>query len=77
MSRNSDDGQHEHHDDQGDLEDDDDLDPGPYTTLVELERLESLEEEMQELGVTSLDDIRRRIDELNAQLDEGPDAQPE
>jgi hypothetical protein len=53
-----------------DLEGDDDFDPGEYNTLVELERLESLEEEMQELGVTSLDDIRRRIDELNAQLDE-------
>jgi len=35
-----------------------------------LERLESLEEEMQELGVASLDDIRRRIEDLNAQLDE-------
>jgi hypothetical protein len=54
----------------GDLDDDEDFDPGAYNTLVELERLESLEEEMQELGVTSLDDIRRRIEELNAQLDE-------
>jgi len=47
-----------------------DFDAGEYNTLVELERLESLEEEMQELGVVSLDDIRRRIDDLNAQLDE-------
>lgn len=47
-----------------------DFDAGEYNTLVELERLESLEEEMQELGVASLDDIRRRIEELNAQLDE-------
>jgi hypothetical protein len=53
-----------------DLEADGDFDPGEYNTLIELERLESLEEEMQELGVTSLDDIHRRIDELNAQLDE-------
>jgi hypothetical protein len=53
-----------------DLESDDDFDPGEYNTLVELERLESLEEEMQELGVASLDDIRRRIAALNAQLDE-------
>ncbi|HEY7339639.1 MAG TPA: hypothetical protein VH591_02055 [Ktedonobacterales bacterium] len=52
------------------LEGEDDFDPGEYNTLVEMERLESLEEEMQELGVTSLDDIRRRIAELNAQLDE-------
>lgn len=55
---------------QNDLEGDDDFDPSEYNTLVELERLESLEEEMRELGVSSLDDIRRRIDELNAQLDE-------
>jgi len=53
-----------------DLVGDDDFDPGEYNTLVELERLESLEEEMQELGVASLDDIRRRIEDLNAQLDE-------
>ena len=51
-------------------ESNDDFDPGEYNTLVELERLESLEEEMQELGVTSLEDIRRRIEEMNAQLDE-------
>jgi len=53
-----------------DLVGDDDFDLGEYNTLVELERLESLEEEMQELGVASLDDIRRRIEDLNAQLDE-------
>jgi len=53
-----------------DPEGDDDFDPGEYNTLIELERLESLEEEMQELGVASLDDIRRRIEDLNAQLDE-------
>jgi len=53
-----------------DLVGDDDFDPGEYNTLIELERLESLEEEMQELGVASLDDIRRRIEDLNAQLDE-------
>ena len=53
-----------------DLESDDDFDPGEYNTLIEIERLESLEEEMQELGVATLDDIRRRIEELNAQLDE-------
>jgi hypothetical protein len=57
-----------HHDD--DLEDDEEeFDPAEYDTLLQLERLESLEEEMTELGVSSLDDIRRRIKELNAQLD--------
>jgi len=56
---------------EDELEDDDDeFDPAEYNTLIQLERLESLEEEMTELGVFTLDDIRRRIEELNAQLDE-------
>jgi hypothetical protein len=55
---------------EDELEDDDDFDPAEYNTLIQLERLESLEEEMTDLGVSSLDDIRRRIEELNAQLDE-------
>lgn len=58
-------------DDQDEFEShDDDFDPAEYNTLIQLERLESLEEDMKELGVASLDDIRRRIKELNAQLDE-------
>lgn len=59
-----------HFDELDELDDDEDFDPAEYNTLVELERLESLEEEMKELGVASLDDIRRRVDELNAQLDQ-------
>ena len=55
---------------EDELENDDEFDPEEYNTLIQLERLESLEEEMTELGVSSLDDIRRRIQELNAQLDE-------
>jgi hypothetical protein len=72
MSATKDNGQHDREDDQDDLEgeNDDAFDPAEYNTMVELERLESLEEEMQELGVASLDEIRRRIEELNAQLDE-------
>ncbi len=62
--------QHDRDGDQDDQDDDGDFDPAEYNTLIELERLESLEEEMQELGVATLDDIRRRIAELNAQLDE-------
>ncbi len=69
MSATKGDGQHDHDDDLDDLEDED-FDPAEYNTMIELERLESLEEEMQELGVASLDDIRRRIEELNAQLDD-------
>lgn len=75
MSMTKDSGHNDHgdHDDHGELDDlaeDEDFDPGEYNTLLELERLESLEEEMKELGVASLDDIRRRVEELNAQLDE-------
>jgi len=49
---------------------DQDFDPGQYNLMLELERLESLEEELVELGLTTLDDVRRRIAELHAQLDE-------
>jgi hypothetical protein len=44
--------------------------PDEYDTMLVLERLESLEEEMQELGVKTLDEVRRRIAELHRQLDE-------
>ncbi len=49
---------------------DQDFDPKEYDTMLELERLESIEEEMTELGVSTLDDVRRRIRELHEQLDE-------
>lgn len=55
--------------DEQDLEDDSEFDQAEYNTMLQLERLESLEEEMSELGVTNLDEIRRRIGELNIQLD--------
>ena len=57
-------------DDEYEDGDDADFDPAEYNTLIQLDRLESLEEEMTELGVASLADIRRRIEELNAQLDD-------
>ena len=44
-------------------------DAAAYALLLTLERLESLAEDMEELGVTSLDDLRRRIADLHAQLD--------
>jgi hypothetical protein len=44
--------------------------PAEYDQMLLLERLESLEEEMEELGVASLDDLRRRIAELHRRLDE-------
>lgn len=46
-----------------------DLAPDEYDTMLVLERLESLEEEMEELGVRSLDDVRQRIAELHERLD--------
>jgi len=59
------------HGDEDDLEEDDeDFDPKEYETMLELERLESIEEEMADLGVNTLDDVRRRIRELHARLDQ-------
>ncbi len=49
--------------------DDEEFDSKEYETMMELERLESIEEEMQELGVTTLDDVRRRIEDLHRVLD--------
>jgi len=54
---------------EGEEDDDSDFDPQEYDTLLHIERLETLEEEMQELGVTTLEEVRRRIDELHRQLD--------
>jgi len=43
---------------------------GEYADLLLLERLESLEEEMEELGVQTLADVRARIRELGKKLDQ-------
>ena len=40
-----------------------------YDTLLLLERLESLLEEMEELGVSSRAEIEARLEALNQQLD--------
>jgi hypothetical protein len=47
----------------------DELEPEEYDTLLRLERLESVEEEMMELGVTTLEEVRERIAELHRELD--------
>ena len=47
-----------------------DVDPQEYDMLMRLERLESLEEEMMEMGIASLDEVRQRIADLHRQLDE-------
>ncbi len=54
---------------EGEEDDDSNFDPQEYDTLLHIERLETLEEEMQELGVTTLEEVRRRIEELHRQLD--------
>jgi hypothetical protein len=48
---------------------DDVFDPQEYELTLQLERLESIEEDMIDLGVESLADVRRRIAELHAKLD--------
>lgn len=41
-----------------------------YDTMLVLERLESLEEEMVELGVSTLEEVRQRIAALHQRLDD-------
>ncbi len=50
--------------------DEDGFDPDEYDVMLELERLESLEEEMVEMKVTNLEDVRERIAQLHQQLGE-------
>jgi hypothetical protein len=59
-----------------DFDDDEELDneaadPAEYDLMLELERLESLEEEMLEMRLTTLDEVRERIAELHQRLDAG------
>jgi hypothetical protein len=51
------------------FEDDDDFDEEEYDDMELLERLETLREDMEELGVTTLDEVIQRIKELHQQLD--------
>jgi hypothetical protein len=53
----------------GDPEGDADFDPREYGAMIVLERLESLEEDMVDLGVATLDEVRARIAELHRALD--------
>jgi hypothetical protein len=70
MSQNRHSEQHHSHDFDDDKElDDEAFDPEEYDVMLELERLESLEEEMVEMKVTSLEEVRERIGELHKQLD--------
>lgn len=40
-----------------------------YELFVELDRLEELCEALEERGLSSVEDVERRIDELNARVD--------
>lgn len=59
-------------DQQDDLdpEQDETFDPEEYDEMMQLERLESLEEDMVDLRVSTLDEVRRRIAELHQTLDD-------
>jgi hypothetical protein len=43
---------------------------GHYNLMLHLERLESLQEDMEELGIDSLEALKRQIEEVHRQLDE-------
>ena len=49
--------------------DDDEADEEEYEDMDLLERFETLREDMEELGVTTLAEIIRRIEELHRKLD--------
>jgi hypothetical protein len=51
------------------FEGDDDFDEEEYDDMELLERLETLREDMEELGVITLDEVIQRIEELHQQLD--------
>ena len=42
---------------------------GEYALMLEVERYESLAEEMEELGVSTLEEVRRKILALHQRLD--------
>jgi hypothetical protein len=48
---------------------DDDFDDAEYDDMELLERLESLREDMEDLGINTLAEVVQRINELHAALD--------
>jgi len=50
-------------------QEDESFDPAEYDALLQLERLESLEEDMAELGVATLEEVRQRIATLHREID--------
>ena len=62
---------HTHDFDDDEELDDEAFDAGEYEVMLELERLESLEEDMVEMKVTTLEEVRLRVAELHRRLDSG------
>jgi hypothetical protein len=52
------------------LEDNDDEEMEEYDDMELLERFESLQEDMEDLGVTTLAEVIQRIQDLHRKLDE-------
>ena len=49
---------------------DDEVEEEEYDTMELLERLETLREDMEELGVTTLSEVIQRIEDLHRQMDD-------
>jgi len=49
---------------------DDEVEVLEYKEMILLERLESLREDMEDLGVTTLSEVVQRIEELHRQLED-------
>lgn len=47
----------------------DDREQAQYDLMMELDQLESLKEEMEELGVSTIDEIEARMRDLHQRLD--------
>ena len=57
-------------DDRNTVDEDIDSEDEEYDAMMLLDRLESLEEEMEDLEITTLDQLRERIRDLHAELGE-------
>lgn len=57
-------------DDRDALDESIDAEDEEYDAMMLLDRLESLEEEMEDLEISSLDQLRERIRDLHAELGE-------
>jgi polyhydroxyalkanoate synthesis regulator phasin len=44
--------------------------PSVYELMLELDRLEELREDLEDRGLRTIEDVERRIEELNRQIDQ-------